>query len=301
MADRYSDQPTFSELSRKDAGSILQNDTFWSGVDTARTPAKTSSAGTGVTNTYSSSSGGSGGSVRSGSSGAVANAMLNQAHALLTAAQNGNPNGLAQAMTNLSNLIDSAVPSDEASINSNIKDLNRKAMKASQDKYIALLMMQLGYEGASILYDKATESYNTLTSTRNRLVENPKAYIAHSKIEYWKGLAEYINAIGYAFGMDKQSIGTLISGIGNIVTAEFQAQSEANRNALGWASHNENIRQNEQTNAYNDRNQKLNEFNSYAPLVNPSAYDRLRAAIFAGNQEAVLSILKDYPAQGQPQ
>ena len=101
-------------------------------------------------------------------------------------------------------------------------DLSKKAFNAAEEKYKSVLMMLAGVDGAAALYDKASADYNNFSSLRQRLEDNPQAYIAYKKAQMYNELSNYIKAAGDSIAYERVGVGNMVNGIANIFQAHAQ-------------------------------------------------------------------------------
>ena len=89
-------------------------------------------------------------------------------------------------------------------------------------------MVLAGVDGAAALYDKASADYNNFSSLRQRLEDNPQAYIAYKKAQMYNELSNYIKAAGDSISYERVGVGNMVNGIANI----FQAHAQQGLNSF---------------------------------------------------------------------
>lgn len=131
----------------------------------------------------------------------------------------GNVKGL---LGKIDELVEASNPSDSKSIEASKADLSKKAFNAAEEKYKSVLMMLAGVDGAAALYDKASADYNNFSSLRQRLEDNPQAYIAYKKAQMYNELSNYIRAAGDSISYERVGVGNMVNGVANIFQAHAQ-------------------------------------------------------------------------------
>jgi len=166
-------------------------------------------------------------SVASGGS-KQAEQMMNVANDILLSIYNEDLGSIKGLLSKIDELVEAANPSDSKSIEASKADLSKKAFNAAEEKYKSVLMMLAGVDGAAVLYDKASADYNNFSSLRQRLEDNPQAYIAYKKAQMYNELSNYIKAAGDSIAYERVGVGNMVNGIANI----FQAHAQQGLNAF---------------------------------------------------------------------
>lgn len=160
-------------------------------------------------------------SVASGGS-KQAEQMMNVANDILLSIYNEDLGSIKGLLGKIDELVEAANPSDSKSIEASKADLSKKAFNAAEEKYKSVLMMLAGVDGAAALYDKASADYNNFSSLRQRLEDNPQAYIAYKKAQMYNELSNYIKAAGDSIAYERVGVGNMVNGIANIFQAHAQ-------------------------------------------------------------------------------
>lgn len=160
-------------------------------------------------------------SVASGGS-KQAEQMMNVANDILLSIYNEDLGSIKGLLSKIDELVEAANPSDSKSIEASKADLSKKAFNAAEEKYKSVLMMLAGVDGAAALYDKASADYNNFSSLRQRLEDNPQAYIAYKKAQMYNELSNYIKAAGDSIAYERVGVGNMVNGIANIFQAHAQ-------------------------------------------------------------------------------
>ena len=166
-------------------------------------------------------------SVASGGS-KQAEQMMNVANDILLSIYNEDLGSIKGLLSKIDELVEAANPGDSKSIEASKADLSKKAFNAAEEKYKSVLMMLAGVDGAAALYDKASADYNNFSSLRQRLEDNPQAYIAYKKAQMYNELSNYIKAAGDSIAYERVGVGNMVNGIANI----FQAHAQQGLNAF---------------------------------------------------------------------
>lgn len=166
-------------------------------------------------------------SVASGGS-KQAEQMMSVANDILLSIYNEDLGSIKGLLSKIDELVEAANPSDSKSIEASKADLSKKAFNAAEEKYKSVLMMLAGVDGAAVLYDKASADYNNFSSLRQRLEDNPQAYIAYKKAQMYNELSNYIKAAGDSIAYERVGVGNMVNGIANI----FQAHAQQGLNAF---------------------------------------------------------------------
>jgi hypothetical protein len=166
-------------------------------------------------------------SVASGGS-KQAEQMMSVANDILLSIYNEDLGSIKGLLSKIDELVEAANPSDSKSIEASKADLSKKAFNAAEEKYKSVLMMLAGVDGAAALYDKASADYNNFSSLRQRLEDNPQAYIAYKKAQMYNELSNYIKAAGDSIAYERVGVGNMVNGIANI----FQAHAQQGLNAF---------------------------------------------------------------------
>lgn len=160
-------------------------------------------------------------SVASGGS-KEANQMMSVANDILLSIYNEDLGSIKGLLGKIDELVEASNPSDSKSIEASKADLSKKAFNAAEEKYKSVLMMLAGVDGAAALYDKASADYNNFSSLRQRLEDNPQAYIAYKKAQMYNELSNYIKAAGDSISYERVGVGNMVNGIANIFQAHAQ-------------------------------------------------------------------------------
>ena len=160
-------------------------------------------------------------SVASGGS-KQADQMMSVANDILLSIYNEDLGSIKGLLSKIDELVEAANPSDSKSIEASKADLSKKAFNAAEEKYKSVLMMLAGVDGAAALYDKASADYNNFSSLRQRLEDNPQAYIAYKKAQMYNELSNYIKAAGDSIAYERVGVGNMVNGIANIFQAHAQ-------------------------------------------------------------------------------
>lgn len=160
-------------------------------------------------------------SVASGGS-KQAEQMMSVANDILLSIYNEDLGSIKGLLSKIDELVEAANPSDSKSIEASKADLSKKAFNAAEEKYKSVLMMLAGVDGAAALYDKASADYNNFSSLRQRLEDNPQAYIAYKKAQMYNELSNYIKAAGDSIAYERVGVGNMVNGIANIFQAHAQ-------------------------------------------------------------------------------
>jgi hypothetical protein len=160
-------------------------------------------------------------SVASGGS-KEADQMMSVANDILLSIYNEDLGSIKGLLGKIDELVEASNPSDSKSIEASKADLSKKAFNAAEEKYKSVLMMLAGVDGAAALYDKASADYNNFSSLRQRLEDNPQAYIAYKKAQMYNELSNYIKAAGDSISYERVGVGNMVNGIANIFQAHAQ-------------------------------------------------------------------------------
>jgi len=160
-------------------------------------------------------------SVASGGS-KQAEQMMNVANDILLSIYNEDLGSIKGLLGKIDELVEASNPSDSKSIEASKADLSKKTFNAAEEKYKSVLMMLAGVDGAAALYDKASADYNNFSSLRQRLEDNPQAYIAYKKAQMYNELSNYIKAAGDSIAYERVGVGNMVNGIANIFQAHAQ-------------------------------------------------------------------------------
>ena len=114
--------------------------------------------------------------------------MMSVANDILLSIYNEDLGSIKGLLSKIDELVEAANPSDSKSIEASKADLSKKAFNAAEEKYKSVLMMLAGVDGAAALYDKASADYNNFSSLRQRLEDNPQAYIAYKKAQMYNSV-----------------------------------------------------------------------------------------------------------------
>lgn len=169
-------------------------------------------------------------SVASGGS-KQADQMMSVANDILLSIYKEDLGSIKGLLGKIDELVEASNPSDSKSIEASKADLSKKAFNAAEEKYKSVLMMLAGVDGAAALYDKASADYNNFSSLRQRLEDNPQAYIAYKKAQMYNELSNYIKAAGDSISYERVGVGNMVNGIANI----FQAHAQQSLNAFNQA------------------------------------------------------------------
>ena len=160
-------------------------------------------------------------SVASGGS-KQADQMMSVANDILLSIYNEDLGSIKGLLGKIDELVEASNPSDSKSIEASKADLSKKTFNAAEEKYKSVLMMLAGVDGAAALYDKASTDYNNFSSLRQRLEDNPQAYIAYKKAQMYNELSNYIKAAGDSIAYERVGVGNMVNGIANIFQAHAQ-------------------------------------------------------------------------------
>ena len=160
-------------------------------------------------------------SVASGGS-READQMMSVANDILLSIYNEDLGSIKGLLGKIDELVEASNPSDSKSIEASKADLSKKAFNAAEEKYKSVLMMLAGVDGAAALYDKASVDYNNFSSLRQRLEDNPQAYIAYKKAQMYNELSNYIKAAGDSISYERVGVGNMVNGVANIFQANAQ-------------------------------------------------------------------------------
>lgn len=160
-------------------------------------------------------------SVASGGS-KEAEQMMSVANDILLSIYHEDLGSVKGLLGKIDELVEASNPSDSKSIEATKADLSKKAFNAAEEKYKSVLMMLAGVDGAAALYDKASADYSNFSSLRQRLEDNPQAYIAYKKAQMYNELSNYIKAAGESISYERVSIGNMVNGVANIFQAHAQ-------------------------------------------------------------------------------
>lgn len=160
-------------------------------------------------------------SVASGGS-KEAEQMMNVANDILLSIYNEDLGSIKGLLGKIDELVEASNPGDSKSIEASKADLSKKAFNAAEEKYKSVLMMLAGVDSAAALYDKASADYNNFSSLRQRLEDNPQAYIAYKKAQMYNELSNYIKAAGDSISYERVGVGNMVNGIANIFQAHAQ-------------------------------------------------------------------------------
>lgn len=166
-------------------------------------------------------------SVASGGS-KEADQMISVANDILLSIYKEDLGSIKGLLSKIDELVEISNPSDSKSIEASKADLSKKAFNAAEEKYKSVLMMLAGVDGAAALYDKASVDYNNFSSLRQRLEDNPQAYIAYKKAQMYNELSNYIKAAGDSISYERVGVGNMVNGIANI----FQAHAQQGLNSF---------------------------------------------------------------------
>lgn len=166
-------------------------------------------------------------SVASGGS-KEADQMMSVANDILLSIYKEDLGSIKGLLSKIDELVEISNPSDSKSIEASKADLSKKAFNAAEEKYKSVLMMLAGVDGAAALYDKASVDYNNFSSLRQRLEDNPQAYIAYKKAQMYNELSNYIKAAGDSISYERVGVGNMVNGIANI----FQAHAQQGLNSF---------------------------------------------------------------------
>lgn len=160
-------------------------------------------------------------SVASGGS-KEADQMMSVANDILLSIYNEDLGSIKGLLGKIDELVETSNPSDSKSIEASKADLSKKTFNAAEEKYKSVLMMLAGVDGAAALYDKASADYNNFSSLRQRLEDNPQAYIAYKKAQMYNELSNYIKAAGDSISYERVGVGNMVNGVANIFQAHAQ-------------------------------------------------------------------------------
>ena len=160
-------------------------------------------------------------SVASGGS-KEADEMMSVANDILLSIYKEDLGSIKGLLSKIDELVEASNPSDSKSIEASKADLSKKAFNAAEEKYKSVLMMLAGVDGAAALYDKASADYNNFSSLRQRLEDNPQAYIAYKKAQMYNELSNYIKAAGDSISYERVGVGNMVNGVANIFQAHAQ-------------------------------------------------------------------------------
>lgn len=160
-------------------------------------------------------------SVASGGS-KEAEQMMRVANDILLSIYNEDLGSIKGLLGKIDELVEASNPGDSKSIEASKADLSKKTFNAAEEKYKSVLMMLAGVDGAAALYDKASADYNNFSSLRQRLEDNPQAYIAYKKAQMYNELSNYIKAAGDSISYERVGVGNMVNGIANIFQAHAQ-------------------------------------------------------------------------------
>lgn len=160
-------------------------------------------------------------SVASGGS-KEADEMMSVANDILLSIYKEDLGSIKGLLGKIDELVEASNPSDSKSIEASKADLSKKAFNAAEEKYKSVLMMLAGVDGAAALYDKASADYNNFSSLRQRLEDNPQAYIAYKKAQMYNELSNYIKAAGDSISYERVGVGNMVNGVANIFQAHAQ-------------------------------------------------------------------------------
>ena len=160
-------------------------------------------------------------SVASGGS-KQADQMMNVANDILLSIYNEDLGSIKGLLGKIDELVEASNPGDSKSIEASKADLSKKTFNAAEEKYKSVLMMLAGVDGAAALYDKASADYNNFSSLRQRLEDNPQAYIAYKKAQMYNELSNYIKAAGDSISYERVGVGNMVNGVANIFQAHAQ-------------------------------------------------------------------------------
>ena len=160
-------------------------------------------------------------SVASGGS-KQADEMMSVANDILLSIYKEDLGSIKGLLSKIDELVEASNPSDSKSIEASKADLSKKAFNAAEEKYKSVLMMLAGVDGAAALYDKASADYNNFSSLRQRLEDNPQAYIAYKKAQMYNELSNYIKAAGDSISYERVGVGNMVNGVANIFQARAQ-------------------------------------------------------------------------------
>lgn len=192
-------------------------------------------------------------SVASGGS-KQAEQMMNVANDILLSIYNEDLGSIKGLLSKIDELVEAANPSDSKSIEASKADLSKKAFNAAEEKYKSVLMMLAGVDGAAALYDKASADYNNFSSLRQRLEDNPQAYIAYKKAQMYNELSNYIKAAGDSIAYERVGVGNMVNGIANIFQAHAQQGLNAFNQEMSLRSDARQEKQSQQNTAAHNRN-----------------------------------------------
>jgi len=174
--------------------------------------------------------------------------MMNVANDILLSIYNEDLGSIKGLLGKIDELVEAANPSDSKSIEASKADLSKKAFNAAEEKYKSVLMMLAGVDGAAALYDKASADYNNFSSLRQRLEDNPQAYIAYKKAQMYNELSNYIKAAGDSIAYERVGVGNMVIGIANIFQAHaqqginsFNKEMKTKEDIRAQAVHNNNM------------------------------------------------------------
>lgn len=186
-------------------------------------------------------------SVASGGS-KEADQMMSVANDILLSIYNEDLGSIKGLLGKIDELVETSNPSDSKSIEASKADLSKKAFNAAEEKYKSVLMMLAGVDGAAALYDKASVDYNNFSSLRQRLEDNPQAYIAYKKAQMYNELSNYIKAAGDSISYERVGVGNMVNGIANIFQAHaqqglnlFNQEMRLREDSRNSAVHNSNM------------------------------------------------------------
>jgi len=186
-------------------------------------------------------------SVASGGS-KQADQMMNVANDILLSIYNEDLGSIKGLLGKIDELVETSNPSDSKSIEASKADLSKKTFNAAEEKYKSVLMMLAGVDGAAALYDKASVDYNNFSSLRQRLEDNPQAYIAYKKAQMYNELSNYIKAAGDSIAYERVGVGNMVNGIANIFQAHaqqginsFNKEMKTKEDIRAQAVHNNNM------------------------------------------------------------
>lgn len=204
------DQTVFEYMERETGGY-----TTWKKSFPDNDPKTSSSSKSNSTGRKASTSVASGGSKE-------ADEMMSVANDILLSIYNEDLGSIKGLLGKIDELVEVSNPGDSKSIEASKADLSKKTFNAAEEKYKSVLMMLAGVDGAAALYDKASTDYNNFSSLRQRLEDNPQAYIAYKKAQMYNELSNYIKAAGDSIAYERVGVGNMVNGIANIFQAHAQ-------------------------------------------------------------------------------
>lgn len=106
-----------------------------------------------------------------------------------------------------------------------LQDIHAKKALLVGEKMFATYAMLTGKEGASQLYQDATDKYGTLDYVAHNLRTDPEGYYARQRLDLYNQMANYTQALGGAVAADRAATGNMLIGIANILASRAQVES----------------------------------------------------------------------------